>query len=171
MPCYCIKKQYTRKRAASLNDILMRYTFHMWKLCHVDFETNKLVEKARQLCLEASFTLPKSPTRPRKYCKYCWQLKNNGKQSLDDTVKYKDIKKSETRDIRGIFSFMDVRMHIYIYILSLRSYCWNVVGCENGGNLLLWERNLAHVSDCRYSRWEEERADKVWSNKWHRLFH
>lgn len=38
--------------------------------------------------------------------------------SLDDIVKYKDIEKCETRNIRGIFSFMDVCMHVYIFLHS-----------------------------------------------------
>lgn len=78
----------------------------MLKLYHVDFETNKLVEKARQLCLEASFSLPES-NKAKKIYKYCWQLKYwNGKQPLEDTVKYKDIKKSETGQIRGMSSYI-----------------------------------------------------------------
>jgi len=33
-------------------------------------------------------------------------LKYKGKQALADAVKYKDIKKSETEHIRGIYSYM-----------------------------------------------------------------
>lgn len=94
----------------------------MLKLYHVDFETNKLVEKARQLCLEASFSLPES-NKAKKIYKHCWQLKYwNGKQPLEDTVKYKDSKKSETGQIRGMSSYIGVwrgvcvRIHIHTHI-------------------------------------------------------
>jgi len=48
------------KRAGSLNDLSTCYTFDMLKLYCVECETNKLVEDARQLCLEGSFSLPES---------------------------------------------------------------------------------------------------------------